>query len=104
MAQRGTLVPHRARSSAWPKDVLFDPCRLVRQLKRFARLWRVGWGKPLCARGATRPPGRWLVRRPLESGGKVARFLIARHKCKGIKGLRKVGRAKVTLPPGKVAN
>ena len=41
---------------------------------------------------------------PLESGGKVARLLIARHKSKGIKGLRKVRVDKGTLPPGKVAN
>ena len=61
-------------------------------------------GKAPLARGGSRPPGRWLVRRPLESGGKVARFLMARHKCKGIKRLRNVGRGKVTLPPGKVAN
>ena len=54
--------------------------------------------------GAGGPPGVDRCDTPRETGGKVARLLLARHKAKGIKGLRKVRGGKVTLPPGKVAN
>ena len=33
--------------NAWPKEVLSDPCRFVRQLEQFAGLRSVGRGKPL---------------------------------------------------------
>jgi hypothetical protein len=59
---------------------------------------------PLPPEGVGDPPGVDQCDTPLETGGKVARLLIARHKSKGIKGLRKVRGAKGTLPPGKVAN
>src|SRR6516164_2176758 len=59
---------------------------------------------PLPPEGVGGPAGVDRRDTPLESGGKVARLLIARHKSKGIKGLRKVPGGKGTLPPGKVAN
>ena len=59
---------------------------------------------PLPPEGVGGPPGVDRCDTPLETGGKEARLLIARHKSKRSKGLRKVPEGKVTLPPGKVAN
>ena len=59
---------------------------------------------PLPPKGYPTPGALAGATAPLETGGKVARLLAARHKSKGIKELRKVPEGKVTLPPGDVAN
>src|SRR5262249_15842577 len=80
-----------AGTSAWPREGLFAPSRFGRPLEQFARLRSVGRGKPRCPPEAVGgPPGVDGCDTPRETGGKVARLLIARHKSKGIKGLRKV--------------